>query len=1097
MESVENAGHVHEAAGASFSAEGRWTNPLLSEGVVSDAPPSAAALGEMPGDRGDSADSPTCGAPAAGRKHGNAVGEAGDDACARGEQGMRRGKKNNAQGSVSFSTALHAEKGENDEDARISCPVDPRHEIYLRRVSAHVKKCTKIRDLAFAHLLPFVLPGCNCGKKAGEHGEMEAGDNEGGPEASPTPAAGRGRDEKHVEGKVESSDSSGRLQTSDAQEIQPESSPAAVHSSALRSTLSPKGIEELEQRVLRAVKQCCEELHLSLAELVPHVGSLGGAAGKQRPVESTEVDVERCVKEDGCNPAAELLRASTRPCPGRSRGRPCSHAELTGHEAATCPSHMEETKGREDVCEEERRAAVLINCIARASKVAAQHRQRQKHRAGREVASAHGGDISSEDVFALAASPHGLQGISPVEWLEKAVALMDKHDEQNAQLVSACALAGFLPTSPDALDGLLVVELGAGKAALTRWLATWAAAAFAEATSQRMEGGQKILDEKSKALPGQDSSENTTGGYASRDAQQEALQQTAPDTSGGNRAGVRFVVVEREARRNAKEMKDEEMQSMSAKRVRSENYFKKKADATDRPSTSTNSPPEGAGKQEDDRAGYVTPRLVRHVVRLRIDISDFDLRALLRYMNFGDSHLLRQPHIPPFFDLLRQHNCRVFPRRPSALPVPARSGQAQLEAEAVPELRCNGGREPARSEVAVASEEGKPKDSPDSKRPRRAEADDTVAAQEKKFQEQENEPSLDAYWELTKQLGCKGGADMKETEACLQNHFLDKRATRVLGVAKHLCGGGTDVALRCFVRCRKAFTEVDFTFGVPSHAEKTADRDGTEPGPGTAGVPLGVSLCLCIAPCCHHRCDDESFVGGDTLRRLGFVNEEFPRLAAATGWATGATGDKQRVGRLIKRLFDLCRSCAARSVGDGHLLPSPEVLCRISPPREESASIALAFAESSRGRGERACQPSGTILTYDGSNDGQGVRITGSHSLAALRSSSSASASKLASSTGSQWILGLRGGFNLQVKTMSGKTVVLDNVNASDSILDIKRRVEQREGIPVDQQRLVFNGKQLENGKTVQDYDLSENSVLHLVLRLRGGGNAKDAAVNN
>ncbi|KEP63307.1 UNVERIFIED_CONTAM: ubiquitin family protein [Hammondia hammondi] len=86
-----------------------------------------------------------------------------------------------------------------------------------------------------------------------------------------------------------------------------------------------------------------------------------------------------------------------------------------------------------------------------------------------------------------------------------------------------------------------------------------------------------------------------------------------------------------------------------------------------------------------------------------------------------------------------------------------------------------------------------------------------------------------------------------------------------------------------------------------------------------------------------------------------------------------------------------------------------------------------------------------------------------------------------------RWLLGVRGGFNLQVKTMSGKTVVLDNVQGSDSILEIKRRVEQREGIPVDQQRLVFNGKQLENGKTVQDYDLSENSVLHLVLRLRGG----------
>ncbi|PHJ17993.1 ubiquitin family protein [Cystoisospora suis] len=99
----------------------------------------------------------------------------------------------------------------------------------------------------------------------------------------------------------------------------------------------------------------------------------------------------------------------------------------------------------------------------------------------------------------------------------------------------------------------------------------------------------------------------------------------------------------------------------------------------------------------------------------------------------------------------------------------------------------------------------------------------------------------------------------------------------------------------------------------------------------------------------------------------------------------------------------------------------------------------------------------------------------------------SSSLSSSSSSPGIEGLLSIRGGFQLQVKTMSGKTVVIDNVRESDTIKELKERVEQREGIPVDQQRLVFNGRQLENSKTVKEYNLSENSVVHLVLRLRGG----------
>ncbi|KFH03438.1 ubiquitin family protein [Toxoplasma gondii VAND] len=160
--------------------------------------------------------------------------------------------------------------------------------------------------------------------------------------------------------------------------------------------------------------------------------------------------------------------------------------------------------------------------------------------------------------------------------------------------------------------------------------------------------------------------------------------------------------------------------------------------------------------------------------------------------------------------------------------------------------------------------------------------------------------------------------------------------------------------------------------------------------------------------------------------------------------------------------------------------------------REAYGSVPLAFA--SRRLAWR--QPVSFIrspklgITNDGGGDKPSVpsaAVSVSSSLPSSSTSPFRVAAHSSSSDGMRWLLGVRGGFNLQVKTMSGKTVVLDNVQGSDSILDIKRRVEQREGIPVDQQRLVFNGKQLENGKTVQDYNLSENSVLHLVLRLRGG----------
>lgn len=83
-------------------------------------------------------------------------------------------------------------------------------------------------------------------------------------------------------------------------------------------------------------------------------------------------------------------------------------------------------------------------------------------------------------------------------------------------------------------------------------------------------------------------------------------------------------------------------------------------------------------------------------------------------------------------------------------------------------------------------------------------------------------------------------------------------------------------------------------------------------------------------------------------------------------------------------------------------------------------------------------------------------------------------------------VVPIRGGMRVQVQTMLGENVDVE-VEPNETVLDLKKKLSKKQKLPVEQQRIIYEGKMMQDSKTLADYNIKNNSVIHMVLRLRGG----------
>ncbi|KAL8270555.1 hypothetical protein Esti_005526 [Eimeria stiedai] len=718
-------------------------------------------------------------------------------AASSGHQKENAGERE-AEGPISKNRLSSGRHGE-----RIPCPMDRSHCIYAFRLQAHLKKCTKARDIAFSHCLPFMQPGANLPMHRKQETMPEHYEEE------------RQQQQKEHAGCSEAPD-------------------AAVPLTA-----------DFESNVMEAYKQCAALLcdRVASATAVP---AADVTASPEVPREARRQ-----------LPAAEYIDKC---CGGRQKD--------------TASSGMD--------------AVLMLRAAADACKVPL----------GNKGALAEGPSVAFLEAEIERASrlQQQEQLLLLQQLLQQLQRKLNKHQQQMLQLLAVCLCEGHL--TPHACDQTLALELGAGKGDLTRWLCCWSAVAVAaRAPAATAPAATAAAGALAKAGQGCSSTEAASVRHA----------------------GIRCIVVDREARRYCKEAKDKTFRSPKSKRsvnpaaagavvtekrnaasrasasatsAKNSNSFNPLLDEEDpaklsevkkarkdlttaadacggasgSSSACINSSNNSSSSNSSSSSNNSSSSILDHAeadkvepfppVRLRMDIADFSLCALMNFI-VGKGPL-RVPHIPAFFEELFSYGCRfrTFDE-----------GRGDSKGDAVK-------RDPAERLWKATTVDEEPTTS----------ATRGTDNPKSRLLCSVNDGSADEFFQLAQALGEGGGPDVKKIDMTLEEHFKDSRIRRVIGVAKHLCGGGSDVALRCFASA-------------------------------TSAHRAACDFCICIATCCHHRCSVDSFVGTDYLQTLGFTSTELPLLFSLSSWATGATGRKQEVGAMIKRILDVSRVWWLRQQG--------------------------------------------------------------------------------------------------------------------------------------------------------------------------------------